>query len=72
MGVSALDYHAKGGKHQRNLKDSEEMDIPSMLNKKSQSQLLPTKRLRSINKPQPNRMLLVLLNKDPFMCLLKK
>ena len=27
MGVSALDYHAEGAKHQKNLKDSEGMDI---------------------------------------------
>ena len=26
MGVSALGYHAKSGKHQKNLKDSERMD----------------------------------------------
>ena len=35
-GVSALDYHAKGAKHQKNLKDLEGMDIRSMFNKKSQ------------------------------------
>ena len=33
MGVSALYYHAKGAKHQKNLKDSEGMDIRSMFNK---------------------------------------
>ena len=36
MGVSALDYHAKGAKHPKNLKDSEGMDIRSMFNKMSQ------------------------------------
>ena len=36
MGVSALGYHAKVAKHQKNLKDSEGMDIRSMFNKKSQ------------------------------------
>ena len=36
MGVSALYYHAKGAKHQKNLKDSEGMDIRSMFNKKYQ------------------------------------
>ena len=36
MGVSALDYYAKGAKHHKNFKDSEGMDIRSMFNKKSQ------------------------------------
>ena len=36
MGVSALYYHAKGAKHQKNLKDSEGLDIRSMFNKKYQ------------------------------------
>ena len=36
MGVLTLDYHAKGAKHQKNLKDLEGMDIQSMFNKKSQ------------------------------------
>ena len=36
MRVSALDYHAKGVKHQKNLKDSEGLDMWSVFNKKSQ------------------------------------
>ena len=36
MGGSALDYHAKSAKHQKNLKVSEGMDIRSMFNKNSQ------------------------------------
>ena len=36
MEVSALDYHPTCAKHQKNLKDSEGMDIRSMFNKKSQ------------------------------------
>ena len=69
MGVSALDYHVKGTKHQ---KDSEGMHIRSMFNKRLSSQLLPNKRILSIKKPQPSRVLLRLLRKDPFMCLFIK
>ena len=39
MGFSPLDYHAKGGKHQKNLKNSEGMVVPSTFNKKSQESI---------------------------------